>query len=226
MRGSHRDDWRLDDRSDAMPKLTQQLMLLLLAAFAVMAGMSLSRWIDNSSTTLEAATAYPTPRALPAFALVNQDGRDVERADLEGRWHLLFFGFTRCPDVCPLTLNVLAQATGEDATALPVDVVLVSVDPERDPPARLKQYVNGFDSRFTGLTGTREAIEAFAEGVGVAHGKVPLGDEGNYTVDHTAAVFVVDPAARITALFTPPFLADAIRRDVLALQRAYDEDAS
>jgi protein SCO1/2 len=203
-----------------MNRMTRQILLLVLAAFAVLAGMSLSRWVDETPAGPSAATAYP-PRPLPAFELVDHRGEPFTRADLEGHWSVLFFGLTHCHDVCPLTLAVLANALEHAPGEAPIaDVVLVSVDPERDTPERLARYVAGFDQDFTGVTGTPEAIGDLAVEVGVAYGRSPVDAAGNYTVDHTAALFVVNPDGELTAVFTPPLDAAAIRSDLEVLRRS------
>lgn len=206
-----------------MRPLYRQIATLALLALAVLAGVSLSRWTAGPATALEGATAYPQPRPLPAFSLVDHRGEPFSRDALRGDWHLLFFGFTRCPDVCPLTLSVLREAVAPSAPgAAPLaDVVLVSVDPQRDTPALLADYVAGFSDDFTGVTGTPDAIAAFAAAVNVAYGRVPLGDGGDYTVDHSAVVLAVNPASALHAVFTPPLDAAVIRRDLTTLQRRY-----
>ena len=212
---------RVTNGISRMSRLTRQILLLTLAAFAVLVGMSLSRWVDREDATLAAATAYP-PRPLPQFELVDHRGRAFTRADLEAGWQVLFFGFTHCPDVCPLTLAVLASALEPAGDEAPLaEVVLVSVDPERDTPERLARYVEGFGQDFVGVTGTPEAIADFALAVGVAYGRTPLGDSGDYTVDHTAAIFVVNPAGELMAVFTPPLSALDIRADLEVLQRGW-----
>jgi protein SCO1/2 len=92
-------------------------------------------------------------------------------------------------------------------------VVFVSVDPERDTPAIVRDYVHGFDPTFRGITGSVEGIDAFARELGIAHRKVPMGED-QYAVDHTAAVLVLDPQARNVAVFTPPFEAAGLSSDI------------
>jgi protein SCO1/2 len=206
-----------------MNRLTRQIMLFMLAAFAILVGMSLSRWVDDTASVTQSATTYP-PRALPDFNLVDHRGQSFTRRDLEGRWQILFFGFTHCPDVCPLTLAVLASALDREPGEAPLaDVVLVSVDPERDTPERLARYVAGFDQDFVGVTGTPEAIAQFAEAVGAAYGRTPVGEDGDYTVDHTAALFVVNPNGELMAVFTPPLSAIDIRADLQVIRRSWQK---
>ena len=165
---------------------------------------------------LERATRYDAPRPLPAFALVDQAGRSFGPERLRGRWNFMFFGFVNCPDVCPTTLATLAAAEAALADLPAQDrpgVLFVSVDPGRDTPEVLGRYVAHFDPAFTGATGSREAIDALAGALGVA---VIIGlpaADGSYSVDHSAAVFLVDPEARVVALFGAPHDAATIARD-------------
>jgi protein SCO1/2 len=130
------------------------------------------------------------------FQLTDQDGRRVDQSVLADRTTLLFFGFTHCPDVCPTKLFEITQALqrlGRDADR--VRVVFVSVDPERDTPDLLKAYLGSFDARYVGLTGTLEEVAAVTRAWRAYARKVPL-EGGGYTVDHTAAVYLIDRQGR------------------------------
>ncbi|HXY77035.1 MAG TPA: SCO family protein, partial [Steroidobacteraceae bacterium] len=146
------------------------------------------------------------------FHLTDTTTRPVSRADLEGPPALMFFGFTHCPDVCPTTLLKLAQIKKRAASA-PLRVLFVSVDPERDTPAVLGLYVHAFDPAFEGITGDPQAIAALARSVGVATNRIEL-PGGDYTMDHSAVLFLLDGRARICAVFTPPFDVAAITTDI------------
>lgn len=171
---------------------------------------------EPAMPALERATLFEASRPLPAIALLDQSGQSFDLGRMRGHWTLLFFGFTNCPDVCPTTLATLAEARRQLADLPPdeiPEVVLASVDPARDTPVALAQYVAHFDPSFTGITGSPESIGAFARDFGVA---VMIGEpagDGNYTVDHSAAIFLIDPAAAFTALFSTPHDAAAIARD-------------
>ncbi len=133
----------------------------------------------------------------PPFELIDHDGRPFSNHDLAGRSYLLFFGFTHCPDVCPTTLAWISQHLAElGPAAAPLRVVFVSVDPERDTPDVLKDYVAAFDSRIVGLTGTTVGLKAMADRWGIYVRKVPLPGR-DYTIDHTASVFLVGDDGRL-----------------------------
>jgi protein SCO1/2 len=171
---------------------------------------------EPARPVLERATLFDAGRPLPAPALVDHLGRDFGLDRLRGRWTLLFFGFTHCPDVCPLTLATLAEArrllAGLPPPAQPA-VAFVSVDPRRDTAAALSRYVSHFDPEFTGVTGAAAAIESFTRALGVAVVMGAPAEDGSYTVDHTAAIFLVSPAAELTAVFGAPHEAAVIAED-------------
>ena len=144
-------------------------------------------------------TAFPEPRAIPAFDLDDAGGGRFSPERLRGRWSLIFFGYANCPDICPLTMAELGNAERllRDAGDEIFQGVLVTVDPERDTADLLAKYVAAFSERFVGVTGTPAAIEAFARTMHVGFAKVPAApSEIGYLVDHASHVAVVDPQGR------------------------------
>jgi protein SCO1/2 len=170
----------------------------------------------DAPASLEHATRFDAPRPLPAFSLVDQAGASLGPDRLRGHWTFLFFGFVNCPDICPTTLATLAAARSALAD-LPAGeqpaVLFVSVDPGRDTPELLGRYVAHFDPAFVGATGTAEAIAALTKALGIAVIIGPPAADGSYAVDHSAAIYLVDPEARTAALFGAPHDAGAIARD-------------
>jgi protein SCO1/2 len=185
--------------------------LLIVAAAA---GAMLARHLhpEAVATPLRSGTWLPAGRDLAAVSLLDQDGRPFTPQHLRGRPSLLFFGFTHCPDVCPTTLALLAQLM--HAGALPgVQTVFVSVDPQRDDPASMKRYVSAFGADLTGVTGEPAQLERLMKSMGVASLRRDL-PGGDYTMDHSATVFLLDPQARIAAIFTPPLSLAALAADL------------
>ncbi len=132
------------------------------------------------------------------FALNDQDGTPRTLADFKGKAVVIFFGYTHCPDVCPTTMAEMAavmKQLGPDADR--VQVLFVTLDPERDTQALLKQYVPAFDPRFIGLSGDQDATAKVAKEFRVFYQKVAGKDAGSYTLDHTAASYVFDPQGRV-----------------------------
>jgi protein SCO1/2 len=160
---------------------------------------------------------FPQAMEIKPFSLTNQNGETVGIADLKGHWSLLFFGFTYCPDICPTTLGVLNRAVKKMQT--PPQIVLVSVDPERDTPAQLASYLAGFNADFQGYTGSFDSIVGLATNVNVAFGKVPGAEPGTYTVDHSASIVVVDPFGRYAGFIKAPHQAEKIQKIIDSLQR-------
>ncbi len=171
----------------------------------------------SAPVVLQSGTALPEPRPIGEFSLVDQHGRALTRSHFEGHWTLVFAGFTNCPDVCPTTLALLAALRSRLREArADLRVVFLSVDPARDTPAQLAQYVGHFDPDMIGATGTKEQIDRLCADLGLAYFINP-GPSGAYTVDHSAALVLVDRAARIAAYFQPPFDLDRLAADLAAL---------
>ena len=148
------------------------------------------------------------------FQLVDQDGKTVSDADMKGRPFLVFFGYTHCPDVCPTTLFEMSQmlhALGPDAGR--IGALFITVDPERDTPAVLKDYLASVDPHLRGLTGGPAAVDAALKAYRVYAKKVPLKD-GDYTMDHTAVVYLMDKNGRFVAPFNMKRTAEAEAADV------------
>lgn len=138
------------------------------------------------------------------FHLIDQNGRPFTDANLKGKWHLVFFGYTHCPDICPTTLNDLSLAYDKLGKRQKgdVSVVFISVDPERDTPAIMKSYAESFDAPIVGLTGTAAEVKQAAADYHVYYAKHYRSD-GGYDMDHSAVVYVMNPAAKFVATITP-----------------------
>lgn len=201
-----------------------RLAAILLAIGAAVAAMLIAHGLNERSTgavlQLEAGTVLPEPRPLPEFSLLDHHGRPFGRAELAGQWTLLFAGFTHCPDICPATLAILAGVDANlQSEGVELRTLFVSVDPERDDPATLARYVTHYGPRLIGATGEKPEIDRLMDGLGLVYIKVPLGGE-SYTVDHSAALALIDPRGRLAAYFTPPLRPDALAADLVALAGA------
>jgi protein SCO1/2 len=195
------------------------VVIAFVAIVAALAGVLLARGTLNNrplpQSAMTAGTLLQPPRPLPELALVDHAEQPFTLDRVRNRWTLLFFGFANCPDVCPATLGVLAQME-KALLDLPADkrpqIVLVSVDTERDTPKQLASYVTFYSPSFTGVTGSKEAIEAFTRALYVPVA-ISKSESGVYTVDHSASVFLIDPRASLHALFSTPHEPNTIVAD-------------
>lgn len=187
-----------------LKQLVTVIALLLTLAAGVVAYLLVGA--PAGSQAPQYAMLLPARRELPAFTLLDQQGRSVGRDVFEGHWNLVFFGFTFCPDICPTTLQVLSDARKQlaDQGVRPLPrIVLVSVDPERDTPERIGAYLDYFGDGNLGLTGELAEIRKLTDALGIFFEKSASEDE-NYLVNHSAVVLVIDPAGRFHALFSAP----------------------
>lgn len=194
------------------------LLLVGIAAVALAIGILAGRG-QHAAPELRAVTALPAPRALPDVALASGSAA-LRPADLAGRWTVVFFGFTHCPDVCPTTLALLATALRGLADLPPEHrprVLFVSVDPGRDSPQQALDYARFYDPGFVGATGEPAALERLAGALGAPFALTAPDPSGEYPVDHSGAVFILDAEARFTAVMTPPLDATALAADLRAL---------
>ena len=177
-----------------------------IAVTAMVIGGWLSFKVMSPAAPPKTATILAVPGELPDFSLIDHTGAAVGRDVFRGQWDLVFFGFTHCPDICPLTLQVLANAKQQLAASghepLP-RIVLVSVDPERDTPGILGPYVEYFGADNLGITGELDELRKLTGGLGIFFEKSEQ-DGDNYGVDHSAVVIVINPDGRFQALFGAP----------------------
>ena len=193
-------------------------MSIAFIGIALIAGISAALIWRNAVAPVELATgAYIRPsRALPDFSLIDTQGHAFGLARVRGQWSMMFFGYTNCPDFCPTTLTTLAALEKRlRAEAAPVRprVIFMSVDAKRDTPEQLAKYVPYFDPEFIGLTAANQSdVQAVAAKLGVSVIITPNAD-GTYSVDHSGAIFVLNPQGRLAAVLTGPFSVDALESD-------------
>jgi protein SCO1/2 len=181
--------------------MTPRTARLLLVLGAFVAGLVLF-----SAVIFIVTGRSPSPIAIQSavggpFRLIDHNARPVSDQDMKGRPFLVFFGFTHCPDVCPTTLfevSEIMRSLGGDADR--VRALFVTVDPERDTPEKLKDYLSSFDPHLIGVTGDAAAVTAMTKAYRVYAKKVPL-DAGGYTMDHTAIIYLMDKDGRFVAPF-------------------------
>lgn len=189
-----------------------------IAALLVVAYFAGRHYFAPAGHETPAIASSGTARIGGPFSLVDDAGNPVTDEDFRGRYMLVYFGFTYCPDVCPTSLNRNMQALDllGEAQAKKVQPILISVDPERDTPAHLKEYVGHFSPDMRGLTGTPEQVAAVAKAYAVYYAKVPGDDPANYLVDHTSITYLMGPDGKFVQHFRhdlpPDEMAEQLRK--------------
>ena len=184
-------------------------LLLMLAAVTALAAMLLVRHASNQHTAPSSVRWLDTPHALAEVTLTDHENRPWHTEQLRGQWTLLYFGYTHCPDACPMTLGVVSRAVHqlEAATGSRPRVALITVDPEHDQPAVLKRYVHYFHPDFIGLTGDVSAIGELATTAGV---EFERNGQAHTMVDHDTRLAVIDKEARLAGHIVPPLTTDSV----------------
>lgn len=185
-------------------------------------GIFFSQYFNQGQNSLEGISAIvlPEARALPEFVLEDHRSKQFTSENLTGHWSFVFFGFTHCPDVCPITLATLNQVDKllkkDASTAIP-KTVFISVDPERDSPAVLADYVSYFNADFVGVSGDIQQLQVLTKPLGIVFGKESDDGSEDYEVFHSSRIMLLDPEARLKALFSAPHNADSIVADYLKI---------
>lgn len=195
----------------------RRILAPILAIAALAAGVIIALGLlqpPEPDRQLSGGVLLEEPRPVRDFELLDEDAEPFGREQLEGRWTAIFPGFTNCPDICPTTLGVLRTAyetLGDRADNW--QVVFLSVDPERDRPEALREYVGYFSKDFKALTGDKDTIGQLAADLSVAYQYTP-NEDGGYTVDHTAAIVLLDPQGRVAGFLQPPYRPDSLSADL------------
>lgn len=184
-------------------KSQEKLIYLLAAALALFIGQ-LVYHLKFAETVSETAQVYQPARPLQAFNLIDQHQQPFTNESVKGKWSLAFLGYLSCPDICPMTMAKLANLLPklQQASDLPVQVLFVSVDPQRDTADKRKDYVNYFNPDIIGLGAEHKDLFPFVRNLGLMY-SIPTGEEENYFVDHSASVVLINPDGLIAAIFKP-----------------------
>ncbi len=213
--------------SSTQSKGVNKTVFLLVLGIAVVLGLFLNRFLgpqlvgDDQLRAL-GARVFDKPRIFDQQPLIDQTGQAFDYGSLKDKWTLVFFGFTFCPDVCPTTLALLSKVTKglPEELKASTEVVLVSVDPVRDTPEKLSEYLAYFSPDFTGLTGEFLDLQRFASQLNIAFQKVPGGGE-NYNIDHSAQIVLINPRGDYHAFFQPPFSEETLGKAFQAVAGNY-----
>jgi len=201
--------------------------VILLAVTALFSGIYVGHYV-HSPKKIDISRFHGTylehPRAINQFSLIGADGKPYTNANLQGQWTLMFFGFTNCGYLCPTTLAELGKMyrilENQHIKQLP-QVVMISIDPERDNQDKLANYVTSFHSHFYGARGEEDAIKKMTHEMGIAYAKIleNKGDSNanNYDIQHRGAVILFNPQGELNAFFTTPHHADVLAKDYILL---------
>ena len=206
-----------------------------IGAISLVVGLWLSQQmlLNNNDTRVPKnldATVLPNARPLVGFKLIDQNKQAFTPAQLKGQWSFLFFGFTNCPDVCPTTLKVMQSIWKTLPTKMGEaghpKLYFVSVDPDRDKPEILKQYVQYFNKEFNAVTGELDELDKLTNQIGILYGYDEKEDDKDqeYTVNHSAQLILVDPKGRMRAVISPPHIAKTIGANFQTIRTFYGDE--
>lgn len=199
------------------------LSLIVIAVVGLIAyKVTRPRLLDQMELRAQDAILFDKPRRFSDFELVDHHGQPFRREQLQGKWSLLYFGFTHCPDICPMTLVDLSRLLPmlSKEIAANTQVVLVSLDPARDTPEKLSAYMPNFHQDFIGVTGDFLTIRRFANELNVAFAKVTQGED--YTVDHSGNIVLLNPRGDYHAFFKPPFDNEKLKLTYSSIYRSFE----
>lgn len=201
------DQAQLDKRQRRGIKITIFSILCIVTFFISMFLVKINspRLLSKDQLLVNRAITFDAPRIIKKFSLLDQSAAEFTNENLKGKWSIVYFGFTHCPDICPTTLAKLARLMDVLApeVAEQTQIILVSLDPARDTPEMLGEYVGHFNPDFIGVTGEFVTILSLTRNLNVAFNKVVLEDD--YTIDHTGHLVLIDPNGHYHGIFKPPF---------------------
>lgn len=187
--------------------MTQTQITGIVAFIALIVGVYVATIIAPPSMQTQPAylQMYPQPRELTNFTLTDHNHQSIDKSIFEGKWSILFVGYTYCPDICPTTLAAVSSAYGDLLNATPQDpqVVFLSVDPKRDTIERLNEYMNFFNPAFIGMTGEHKELFPLVRSMGMMYAMTESTDNPDYLIDHSASIVVINPQAQVIGRLKP-----------------------
>lgn len=185
------------------------LFRILTIVVPLLLGIFFSLYIYQRNDSLEdvTATVLHEAKTLPKFILEDHRGNEFTNESLRGQWSFIFFGYTHCPDVCPMTLatlNQVSETLNKESNVNPPKIIFISVDPKRDTKELLANYVSYFNAEFMGVTGNLQELKKLTKSLGIAFGNEGDTESENYDVFHGTRIMLIDPEASLKALFSLP----------------------
>ncbi len=208
--------------------MSKAILFAVVSLLAVFSGYSVYQINQPTPPAEVAGFLWPQPKVVGDFELESTISTDFNLESLRGKWTFLFFGYTYCPDICPTTLSTMAQVRKQlisSQSEKDIQFVFVSVDPARDNIEHMSKYVTYFDESFVGATASLEKLNVLTSQLGVLHLRDDPDDTGNYHVDHSAAISLIDPELRYIGIFQTPHMVEEIANDFMSI-KAFIEDLS
>jgi len=221
----------MTDNNQVTDRKIKPFLLLAIAAISILLGIWVSNFNIKTTATVPKnleATLLERSKPVTSFSLVDHDNNEFNLQSLKGNWSFLFFGFTNCPDVCPLALQVMRSVWKTPALqksiATNTKMIFVSVDPDRDKPEHLKSYVQYYNPEFIGVTGKQDQIDELTSQLGILYGFDDPNENGDYNVSHSGQIILIDPQANMRAVFSPPLTPQSISKDFIAIQKFVEDN--
>ncbi len=216
-------------------KIINRFVLIVVTVSAVLAGIWLGYLTQNNnhstadSTPAIQGAILPRARALKEVHLQSTDNKPFTIDDFKQHWTLIFIGYTNCPDVCPNTLSVLSQVDilMHEQNLAPPKIIFISIDPQRDKPELIEQYVKYFNKDFIGITGDERNLASITKQMSAVYAKAPGADglisDDNYLMDHSSSLILVNPRAQVQSFLTAPHTPMQIIDSIIRTQVYYNE---
>lgn len=213
-----------------MNAINKAILIILVIALSVGLGIYVSgkKFVfgDIQQQLKQATYLHDQQKSIADFALIDHNNNTFTPDSIKGTWTFWFFGFTHCPDICPITLGTLSATVNRLKSKHnikdEIKIIFVSVDPERDEIAKLKTYTNAFSEHALGVTAAPEQLAPFLKNMGViAMKQPPTQESSSYLVDHSSSIFLIAPDTGISALFSTPHNAEVIAQDFLTIRKFY-----
>lgn len=215
------------------PNRNNTLLIIIVALLSIGVGIWVSQLAVNKKPAPIpqdlSATLLDKSKPLTNFELIDHNSEAFNLKSLKGNWSFLFFGYTHCPDVCPLALQVMRSVWKTPALQKNIEtnlkMVFISVDPDRDKPALLKSYVQYYNPSFIGVTGPADEIDKLTTQIGILYGFDEPNENGDYNVMHSGQIILIDPQGNMRAVFSPPLTPKSITDDFIKIQKYVRENS-
>ena len=221
----------MSDTNELPASKSSKFPIIVIAILSVVTGIWVSQYLIKTPATVPQnleATLLDKSKPVTAFSLIDHDKKPFNLTSLKGNWSFLFFGYTHCPDVCPLAMQVMKSVWKnellKDVNKSNIKMTFVSVDPDRDKPELLKSYVQFYNPEFIGVTGKLDEIDKLTRQLGILYGFDDPNENGDYNVSHSGQIILIDPKGNMRAVFSPPLNPKSISRDFIAIQKFVEDN--